>query len=142
MTEGRIRRLRERWNAFRPTRAGSFWAAVYTAGGAIALGFTVGGWMTPGAAQELADKAAAKARAQLTSTLCVQRFLAAPDAEARLADLKAIDLGYHRRQFVAEGGWALMPGEESTSSQAAGLCAAALYRHAGVVASGAGKAEG
>lgn len=142
MTEGRISRLRQRWDAFRPTKAGSFWSVVYTTAGVLVLGFTAGGWMTAGAAQEMADKAAAKARAQLASVFCVERFLAEADADARLADLKRIEFGYKRRDFVRDGGWALMPGDESSSAQAASLCAAALYKHAGTVATGAEKAEG
>lgn len=136
MTESRIRRIRARWNAFQPTRAGSFWAIVYVSAATVALGFTAGGWMTAGGAQELADRAAARARAEVVGTLCVERFLAAADAEAQLASLKGITPGFRRREFVEQGGWTTLPGATAPTPQAAELCAAALYKHNGAVAAG------
>lgn len=135
MTESRIERIRKRWNAFQPTRAGSFWAIVYTTAGAIALGFTAGGWMTAGGAQEMAERAAVKARAELAGSYCVESFLAAADAEVQLASFRDIDYGFQRRQFVEQGGWATIAGDKAASAQAASLCAAALHKYAGKVAS-------
>lgn len=134
MTESRIERIRNRWNAFQPTRAGSFWAIVYITAGTIALGFTAGGWMTAGGAQAMAEKAAVKARAELAGRYCMESFLAAADAEAQLASFKAIDFDFQRRQFVEQGGWATVPGDKAASTQAASLCAAALHKYTGKVA--------
>lgn len=134
MSDSIVGRIRARWEAFQPTRVGTIWALIYTVGGTMALGFTAGGWMTAGGAQEMADKAAAKARAQLAATVCVERFLAAADAEAQLASLKSISNNFQRRRFIEDGGWTVMPGNTSGTAQAASLCAAALYKHPDTVA--------
>jgi hypothetical protein len=58
--------------------------------------------------------------------ICVERFLAAPDARAQLTELKAIDSTYRQRQFIEEGGWAIMPDMDEAARQAADLCARVL----------------
>ena len=58
--------------------------------------------------------------------ICVEKFLAAPDAQAQLVALKAIDSSYRQRQFIEEGGWAVMPSTDEATRQAADLCAKVL----------------
>ena len=52
--------------------------------------------------------------------------MAAPDAQAQLTALKAIDSSYRQRQFIEAGGWAAMPDMDEAARQAADLCAKAL----------------
>lgn len=137
MTNSKFKdRIRARWDAFQPTKVGSFWALVFTVIGTMILGFGAAGWKTSGSAQEMADKAAESARAQLAGAICVDKFLAAEDAETKLVAFKNIDYSFKRREFVQEGGWAMMPGETASKSTraAASLCASALYDYTGVVA--------
>jgi hypothetical protein len=64
-------------------------------------------------------------RAQLAATVCVEQFMAAPDAQAKLASLKAAD-SWKRQSFVSDGGWATMPGMTEPVSYAAEACAERL----------------
>lgn len=75
----------------------------------IVIGFSWGGWVTGGTADH-APAWPATAR-ELASAICVERFNAAPDAAAKLAEFKAIPDSYKKRQFVEAGGWATMPGQ-------------------------------
>ena len=90
------------------------------------VGFTWGGWVTGGTAQDMAQTAGDESRYELASVICAEKFLAAPNAQAQLAELKAIDSSYRQRQFIEEGGWAVMPSKEEATRQAADLCAKVL----------------
>jgi hypothetical protein len=74
----------------------------------------------------MAETAGDEARYDLASVICVERFVAAPDARAQLTELKAIDSAYRQRQFIEEGGWAIMPNNDQAARQAADLCARVL----------------
>jgi hypothetical protein len=113
-----------------------FWACAGSVILATTVGFSWGGWVTGGTAQEMAEQSAAQARQELAAVVCVDRFMAEPDMHAQLTALKGIERSYQRGKFVEDGGWAIMPvgsGAEasapvSSSDQrkAAGLCAEAL----------------
>ena len=113
-----------------------FWACAGSVIAATVVGFSWGGWMTGGSAQAMADKAAAQARQEVAAVVCVERFMAAPDARVQLAALQEMTSAYTQGQFVQDGGWAIMPvssSAESSSSasstdhrKAAGLCAEEL----------------
>jgi hypothetical protein len=74
----------------------------------------------------MAETAGKSSRYELASVVCVEKFLAAPDARAQLTELKAIDSSYRQRQFIEAGGWATMPGKEKATRQAIDLCAKVL----------------
>jgi hypothetical protein len=93
---------------------------------ALIVGFTWGGWVTGGTARDMAQTAGDDSRYELASVICVEKFLAAPDAQAQLIELKAIDSSYAQRQFIDAGGWATMPGQEKGARQTAEICAAVL----------------
>jgi hypothetical protein len=93
---------------------------------ALVVGFTWGGWVTGGTARQMAERAGDEARYDLASVICVERFVAAPDARAQLIELKEIDSTLRQRQFIEAGGWAVMPGREAATRQAADLCARVL----------------
>lgn len=61
--------------------------------------------------QNMANAAGDTARGELASAICVERFNAAPDSAAKLAEFKAIPDSFKKRQFVEAGGWATMPGQ-------------------------------
>ena len=105
-----------------------FWACAGSAILAIVVGFSWGGWVTGGSAQAMADKAAAQARQELSATVCVDRFMAAQDAGAKLIALKKASSPYAQSRFVQDGGWALLGGSSADHRKAAGLCAAELIK--------------
>ena len=88
----------------------------------------------------MADKAAASARQELAAVVCVDRFMAAPDAGDQLVALQEITSSYAQSKFVEEGGWATIVPASSTADRkasaaasaddrkAAGLCAAELAK--------------
>jgi hypothetical protein len=118
--------LSRRWDDYRPTKSTLAWACAGAAVATMIVGFTWGGWMTGKSARELASVAGATARGDLAGSICVERFNAAADATARLAELKAISGAFAQRQFVEKGGWATMPGETAPDRRGAETCAIAL----------------
>lgn len=126
MTNGRIAQLREHWEALQPSKTILAWACAGSVAATLIAGFTWGGWVTGGTAHEMTATAADQARSELASVICIDKFLASPDARAQLTELKALKLSYKQRQFVESAGWATMPKMESANRTAADLCAKAL----------------
>lgn len=104
----------------------ALWGAAVGGVAVAIVGFSWGGWVTGGAAEQAATEAAAESRADLAAAICVQRFLAQDDARARLAELQGESSSFSQRQFVEEGGWSLMPDREEVGRQSATLCARML----------------
>ena len=103
----------------------AFWGVV---GGAIAMtivGFSWGGWVTGGKAE---NEATARANAAVVAALapvCVERFQRATDVPANLAALKKVD-SWSQGDFVEKGGWATAPGSKAHDQVSAVAKACAL----------------
>jgi hypothetical protein len=97
--------------------------------GAIALaivGFTWGGWVTAGTAQQRAGAGAEQAMVASLAPICVAQFRKDPAAQASLAALKKI-VGWEQGDYVSKGGWATMPGSTAEPNrEVAAACADAL----------------
>ena len=126
MADQRKRSIQQRWDDLQPSKTMLFWSCAGSVVVALVVGFTWGGWVTGGTAQDMAQTAGDDSRYELASVICVEKFLAAPDAQAQLTELKAIDSSYRQRQFIEEGGWAVMPSKDKATRQAADLCAKVL----------------
>ncbi len=125
MQSSAIERLRQRCEDYRPTKAHSFWIAAGCVAATLVLGFGPGGWVSGGTAQKRIEEAATNARQQLATAVCVEEFMRAKDARARLA--KLMETGwYERGELVAKGGWATMPDRKEPNSVVATMCAAEL----------------
>jgi hypothetical protein len=74
----------------------------------------------------MAATAGDNARGELASAICVERFNAAPDKAAKLAQLKALSDSYTKRRFIEAGGWATMPGQTSPDRLGVQGCTSAL----------------
>jgi len=118
--------LSRRWENYQPSKTMTIWACVIAAIATIIVGFGWGGWVTGGTAYKMAMAAGNEARAELASTICVERFKAEPNSAARLVEFNAISEAYKKQQFVETNGWATMPGEKSPNRMAAKSCAATL----------------
>ncbi|MGH6945265.1 MAG: hypothetical protein ACREH6_13725 [Geminicoccaceae bacterium] len=117
-----------------------FWSCAGSVILAIVVGFSWGGWVTGGSASSMAEDSAAQARQEVAALVCVDRFMAAPDAGVQLTALKEITSSYSRSKFVEDGGWAIMPVSDTVDSKstmsvsssddrkAAGLCAEDLAK--------------
>ncbi|MFC3205063.1 hypothetical protein [Aquamicrobium soli] len=112
----------ESWNAYRPSKAIWFWSCVGAAVLTMIVGFSWGGWVTGGTAAKQAQAAGQHAAAQLAANICVNRFLKAPDAAAKLAEFKKVD-SWKRDSFVSDGGWVTFAKMDKPVSGAAELCA-------------------
>ena len=117
--------LRERWDAYRPTKTETAWFGVGCIAATLVLGFGVAGWVTGGTAQKRIDEAAANARNELAAAVCVDEFMAAKNSSTALAKLKEAGW-YDRNELVAKGGWATLPGSKEPDSTVAAMCASRL----------------
>lgn len=115
----------QRWNEFRPSKTLWFWSAAGVAVATIVLGFTVGGWVTGGTAQEMAENAVDEARAQLVANVCVEKFVSSEQFASQLTALKETS-SWDRDSMIADGGWTTLPGLEDAVGGAADLCAERL----------------
>ena len=137
MQQHQAQSLSQRFQQYRPSKTALSWAC----GGCVVLativGFSWGGWVTGGTAREMADNSAAQARQELAAVVCIDRFMAAPDAGVQLAALKGITSSYGQSKFVEDGRWAIIvPASANTTDykaraddrKAAGLCATELAK--------------
>jgi hypothetical protein len=121
------RSLRRRWQDYRATKAHAFWIGVACIAGTLIAGFGTGGWVTGGTARMMASDAATDARQQLAAAVCVEEFMAAANAGARLEKLRD-SAWYQRADVVAAGGWATMPDKTEPNSAVAYACAEKLVQ--------------
>ena len=136
MQQDQNQTLSQRFQQYRASKAVLFWACAGSVVVATIVGFSWGGWVTGGSAQEMAEDSAAQARQELAAVVCVDRFMAAPDAGVQLTALQEIERPYEQSKFVADGGWAIIvpassPTDYTTRTddrKAAGLCAAELAK--------------
>jgi hypothetical protein len=128
--------LSQRVQQYRASKAVLFWACAGCVVVATIVGFSWGGWVTGGSARDMAEDAAAQARQEMAAIVCVDRFMAAPDAGVQLTALKAISSSREQGKFVEDGSWAIvLPASSSTDykerandRKAAGLCADELAK--------------
>lgn len=113
--------IADRWADFKPSKALWFWSVAGAAFLTMILGFTAGGWTTGGSARLMAENAAREARAELASTVCVEKFMASASA-SDLAELKGMSR-YQQDDFIEDGGWATLAGLEKAVPGSADLCA-------------------
>jgi hypothetical protein len=115
----------QKWRDYKPTKATWLWSCVGAAVLTIIVGFSWGGWVTGGTAQETAENSAEAAVAGLAAKICAFRFLQAPDAGERLAALKDAS-SWERNSLIEDAGWATFAKMEEPVDGAADLCAQTL----------------
>ena len=128
--------LSQRFQQYQASKTVLFWACAGSVIAATIVGFSWGGWVTGGSAMEMAEESAAQARQELAAVVCVDRFMAAPDAGVQLTALQEIESSYAQGKFVQDGGWATIVPATSTTDytaraddrKAAGLCAEELVK--------------
>ena len=102
------------------------WGAVGGAAAIALLGFSWGGWVTGGKANEMAQQRADKAVVEVLAPICVDKFRHAKNADENLGKLKAIGYSWEKGTYVRDGGWATMPGNVEPNSAVAQACAELL----------------
>jgi hypothetical protein len=121
----RLDAIRQHWEELRVTKTQAAWLAVGSVGATLIIGFGVAGWVSGGTAEKRIADAAANARQELAAAVCVEQFMALPDAKAKLAKLNASGW-YERGEMVAKGGWATMPDRTEPNGAVAAMCATQL----------------
>lgn len=89
------------------------------------VGFTWGGWVTGGTAQE---RAMAMSRDDVVAAMvpvCLDMAQTDPDRAAKLAVIRDAQT-YQRRDALMEAGWATVPGAEAPDRDIAQACLASL----------------
>ena len=117
--------ISEKFRDFRASKAVLFWSCAGCIIATMVVGFTWGGWVTGGSAQERADEAAEQAVAELAADICFKRYLASPDVRVNLAALNE-ESSYRRSGVLEDGGWVTLADREDPIDGAAGLCAKRL----------------
>jgi hypothetical protein len=115
------------WAEYRPSKTATFWSCVGCVIATLVIGFTWGGWVTGGTAQAMAAEAASSAKAELVASVCVNRFMASPDAKAQLATLKETS-SWERDDFLEKGGWLSVVKGGETVDGAADICVERLMK--------------
>jgi hypothetical protein len=113
--------MSQRFQDYRPSKTALFWSCAGCIVATLIVGFTWGGWVTRGSAQDMAEEAAEQARAEVAAAVCVDRFMAATDARLQLASLKENTSSWRQENFIEDGGWAVIADQEYDG--AAELCA-------------------
>lgn len=107
---------------FTPTKGMLAWVAAGASVLTMAVGFTVGGWVTGGSADRMAQEARNDAQAELVASVCAANFRTLPTAQAAHEELVALS-NLRQRQFVLDQPWAQVPGVATVSRAAATRCA-------------------
>ena len=107
--------------AYKAPKAVLVWSCIASIVVTIAVGFVWGGWVTGGAATEMADRASLNGQAQLAASICVDRFVTGSDAKAQTASLASAE-SWRRSDLLRQGGWLTLPGRHDPVPGAADLC--------------------
>ena len=97
------------------------WAAI---GGAILtmiIGFNLGGWVTGGTAQSMAEEMSEVAVVDRLTPICVEQFKQDPEKDKKFKELKGTD-SWKRDDYVKKQGWATMPYEKKPDGKVAEKC--------------------
>jgi hypothetical protein len=110
--------LGQRWDEFQPTKTVLIWSMVAAVILTMIVGFTWGGWVTAGTAQEKAEEAVVERLA----LICVDQFKQDPETAQKFIEF--IDTrSYQQDNYVTDQGWATMFGDEKPDRNVAVACA-------------------
>jgi len=99
------------------------WGLIVGAIIATIVGFAWGGWTTSGTAQTMTKEAVLASRA----AICVAQFMKQPNHEEKLKEFEGLSRwGRKKTEFIEQGGWDKMPGQEEAGPAVAQACADGL----------------
>ena len=119
--------ISQRWNAIQLSKTAVFWTCLAVMAGTMLVGFTWGGWVSGGTAQKAATTMADDAVVQRLTSICVAQFQQDPAKDEKLAEMLEAS-SFQQRSFVADQGWATMPGEEDSDTKVSSACAKLLAK--------------
>ena len=126
-----LRAIADGWLRYRPSKKIALPACIASFLLSIPVGFLTGGWTTGSRAREMAKLAYEAGQADIAARICMDRFLSAPGATARLGALPRQASRYRGALLKAQGWTALhglpnLPGHKEPVSGEADLCAQRL----------------
>jgi len=89
------------------------------------VGFTWGGWVTGGTANDMATSMARDDVVAAMVPVCLDMARTDPERMAKLTTIKAAET-YQRRNALMDAGWATMPGSDAPDQDIAKACLAKL----------------
>jgi hypothetical protein len=101
------------------------WGAVAGAIAIMILGFGWFGWTLGSTAEKMANQRTETAIVAALTPICVEKFQHQAGAAEKLAEFKKIS-SWDRRSLIEKGGWAIIPGSETSNSAVAAACAEKL----------------
>jgi hypothetical protein len=96
--------------------------------GAVAtafIGFNWGGWTTQSTAKQMALADTSTALVAILGPMCADKFRAASDVAANLAEFKKVS-SWQQDSYIQKGGWATFPGMAAPDLAVAQACAKLL----------------
>src|SRR5438105_1503215 len=90
------------------------------------VGFNWGGWTLGSTVEKVGKERADTAVVAALAPICVNQFRGAVNASSNLSELNKFSYAWDREIFIEKGGWAIMPGSETTNSAVAKACAETL----------------
>lgn len=108
-----------------PETVPMLWGAVGGAAALAIVGFTWGGWTSASTADARAAQRVNAAVVQALAPICAENFRKNANAAANLAEMKKM-ASWDQGKYVANGGWATMPGASEPGSGVAEACARLL----------------
>lgn len=117
--------FRQRWNAIQLSKTTIVWLCVGMIAGTMLVGFTWGGWVTAGTAQQTSAAVANDAVVQRLAAICIAQFQQDAARDEKLAEFQAAT-SYQQRSYISDQGWATMPGDEESDTKVASACAKML----------------
>ena len=110
-----------------PSQKVLVWSCVACIVLTIIIGFTLGGWVTGGTAQNMAEESAEKAVVDRLAAICIVQFKQDPEKDKKLEELKKTD-SWERGSYVEKQDWATMPGKKEPNRNVAEKCAKLLMK--------------
>jgi hypothetical protein len=101
------------------------WGVIVGAVGIMIIGFSWGGWTLDSTAKSMARDQANTAVVAVLTPICVEKFMAQPEAPMKLVELQKT-AAWNQKQVVEKGGWATAPGSATPNSAVASACLAQL----------------
>jgi hypothetical protein len=93
----------------------------------VVIGFSWGGWVLGGTAEDNATRRVSAALVQVYAPVCVERFQRQANLEAKWAELTKIEI-WRRDDYIKESGFATPPGSTLPIKAIADACAEALSK--------------
>jgi hypothetical protein len=112
---------------FPPSLKPGIWGAVIGAAVISVLGFSLFGWTLDSTAEKMAKERALTAVVEVLAPICAERFQQQADAPAKLKEFGKAST-WDRRSIIEKGGWATVPGTDTSNSAVVTACAERLGR--------------